>query len=1318
MGALCCKFYKDVEPFSSAQRYSSTRRNKEKVNSKDDNQGAKKDEVKCDKHKGLLMADLTDDIFNEVCGKLGVKYISWEMVDFQGDSISGTVYGSDSEKITGVKCLEITCEENGTDKKIRVVLKAKAPGEETAEKYVQVSHMAGPEAGDGMQRFVADARSTVLKNHLVEPTMAQKAMTDEVIRSISPEIYYVHIDEEGEKYFFIMEYVDREHYTHLNTITQPGIDFFDEEATKKALKGIAIFHGAFLDQPERWQDFVVMDYLDVSKDYPDIINGWGKFNLASCNDVLTEDRAALYQKLLDNFELIVTELGKNKKTVVHNDFTPMNCCLRKDPGSGKQELCAYDWEVMSLSVPQRDVIDFLTFGLMMAPPDVALAAFKGYMEYYRLMLLNTIADRDADLVKLVTAEDNFYKTVDYAFMLHMLERFANFMMISKIMPIPFLPMMANFLFSYLESIVNKHPFLKTVDKGEGSADLNGHKGLVISDLTDDIFKAVCMKLGTKFISWKMVDLKGESISSTVFGGDSEGITGVRCIEITCEENGKEKHVKVVLKAKAPGTETAEKYVQVSHMAGPEAGEGMQRFVADARGTVLRNHLVEPTMAQKAMTDEVIRSISPEIYYVHIDEEGEKYFFIMEYVDREHYTHLNTITQPGIDFFDEEATKKALKGIAIFHGAFLDQPERWQDFVVMDYLEVSKDYPDIINGWGKFNLASCNDVLTEDRAALYQKLLDNFELIVTELGKNKKTVVHNDFTPMNCCLRKDPKYGKQELCAYDWEVMSLSVPQRDVIDFLTFGLMMAPPDVAVAAFKGYMEYYRLMLLNAITDRDADLVKLVTAEDNFYKTVDYAFMLHMLERFANFMMISKIMPIPFLPMMANFLFSYLESIVDKHPFLKAVDKGEGSADLNGHKGLVISDLTNDIFNAVCMKLGTKFISWKMVDLKGESISSTVFGGDSEGITGVRCIEITCEENGKEKHVKVVLKAKAPGRETAEKYVQVSHMAGPEAGEGMQRFVADARGTVLKNHLVEPTMAQKAMTDEVIRSISPEIYYVHIDEEGEKYFFIMEYVDREHYTHLNTITQPGIDFFDEEATKKALKGIAIFHGAFLDQPERWQDFVVMDYLDVSKDYPDIINGWGKFNLASCNDVLTEDRAALYQKLLDNFELIVTELGKNKKTVVHNDFTPMNCCLRKNPGSGKQELCAYDWEVMSLSVPQRDVIDFLTFGLMMAPPDVALVAFKGYMEYYRLMLLNAIADREADLVKLVTAEDNFYKTVDYAFMLHMLERFANFMMISKIMPIPFLPMMANFLFLYLESIVDKYAFLQTFDDEHVGKR
>ena len=49
------------------------------------------------------------------------------------------------------------------------------------------------------------------------------------------------------------------------------------------------------------------------------------------------------------------------RTLVHNDFNPRNLALRDEPAGPR--LCAFDWELATLHVPQRDVAELLAFVL-------------------------------------------------------------------------------------------------------------------------------------------------------------------------------------------------------------------------------------------------------------------------------------------------------------------------------------------------------------------------------------------------------------------------------------------------------------------------------------------------------------------------------------------------------------------------------------------------------------------------------------------------------------------------------------------------------------------------------------------------------------------------------------------------------------------------------------------------------------------------------------------------------------------------------------------------------------------------------------------
>jgi hydroxymethylglutaryl-CoA reductase (NADPH) len=60
--------------------------------------------------------------------------------------------------------------------------------------------------------------------------------------------------------------------------------------------------------------------------------------------------------------------------------------------------------------------------------------------------------------------------------------------------------------------------------------------------------------------------------------------------------------------------------------------------------------------------------------------------------------------------------------------------------------------------------------------------------------------------------------------------------------------------------------------------------------------------------------------------------------------------------------------------------------------------------------------------------------------------------------------------------------------------------------------------------------------------------------------------------------------------------------------------ELEQMPRTLVHNDFSPRNIALRATDHS----LVAYDWELATLHVPQRDLAELLAFVLTdKAAPD-----------------------------------------------------------------------------------------------------
>ncbi len=82
------------------------------------------------------------------------------------------------------------------------------------------------------------------------------------------------------------------------------------------------------------------------------------------------------------------EIDAMPKTLIHNDFNPRNIAFRRQPSAtantkGALNLCAYDWELATVHLPQHDLAELLVFTLQ---PDFDVADVERYIEQHRIEL--------------------------------------------------------------------------------------------------------------------------------------------------------------------------------------------------------------------------------------------------------------------------------------------------------------------------------------------------------------------------------------------------------------------------------------------------------------------------------------------------------------------------------------------------------------------------------------------------------------------------------------------------------------------------------------------------------------------------------------------------------------------------------------------------------------------------------------------------------------------------------------------------------------------------------------------------------------------
>jgi len=94
----------------------------------------------------------------------------------------------------------------------------------------------------------------------------------------------------------------------------------------------------------------------------------------------------------------------------------------------------------------------------------------------------------------------------------------------------------------------------------------------------------------------------------------------------------------------------------------------------------------------------------------------------------------------------------------------------------------------------------------------------------------------------------------------------------------------------------------------------------------------------------------------------------------------------------------------------------------------------------------------------------------------------------------------------------------------------------------------------------------------------------------------------------------------------------ANIARQLVDTMPTWWRQMKELPRTLIHNDFNPRNLAFRRTDAGLR--LCAYDWELATLGLPQHDLAELLCFVL---PADADATTMHSYIERHRLCLQHA---------------------------------------------------------------------------------
>lgn len=192
------------------------------------------------------------------------------------------------------------------------------------------------------------------------------------------------------------------------------------------------------------------------------------------------------------------------------------------------------------------------------------------------------------------------------------------------------------------------------------------------------------------------------------------------------------------------------------------------------------------------------------------------------------------------------------------------------------------------------------------------------------------------------------------------------------------------------------------------------------------------------------------------------------------------------------------------------------------------------------------------------------------------------------------------VEKCHLRELQLAK--IENQALRKYSPINFGVSINSSNEEYILFDEYL--EDMVLMNSVE--NISAWNGEIVQAALYGIGQVHAEWYGKTDQ-----IIRMVELKEHTTESFKSQEDLWHALFMNAVTENPEWFDPQMKDAIQSMLTQIhtwyphiDHSAKTLIHNDFNPRNIAFRKS-----LELCAYDWELARISIPQYDCVELLAF-------------------------------------------------------------------------------------------------------------
>lgn len=313
-----------------------------------------------------------------------------------------------------------------------------------------------------------------------------------------------------------------------------------------------------------------------------------------------------------------------------------------------------------------------------------------------------------------------------------------------------------------------------------------------------------------------------------------------------------------------------------------------------------------------------------------------------------------------------------------------------------------------------------------------------------------------------------------------------------------------------------------------------------------------------------------------------------------------------------------------------------------------------------------------DGERREVKLFVKSKPVDRDVIDVAEAVAALASSELGHAVTQFREHLGFT--RCHVRE--LGLYAHSDPRLRRHTPAVIAMHHDDPSGQWIVALESIDDAYIMNAAGDCAAWTD----EAIDAAVAGLAQIHAVGFDRRE---ELAAASWSAPRRDAHQRVAMtplWSALATHACEQSSSWSDPVLrlvHQQLASDVGPWARALDVSPQTLIHNDFNPRNIAIRGHPGA--LTLCAFDWELAAIGVPQRDLAELLCFVLPVdAPPSM----IAHWVNRHRVLL-----ERETELSFRPDAWDIGFRA---ALCDLLVDRLASYAMVDRIRRQAFLPRVA----------------------------